>query len=152
MGTLNNPVQQSDVAAIILIDTAQVSDLTPFMNIATDVVTRACVKDLYTGQATGYTDTTLNLIATWLSAHFYAIRDPRLQSQGFGGGNGVAQGQTAYNFASTSYGQQAMLIDTEGCLARLSEHVAKGKRGKVGIVHVGGRGPGGWFGSWLRRP
>ena len=125
------------VQGIIQVDTLAVSDLSPYIAAANNIVTRVCITDPLTTKPTGYDADTLAQIELWLSAHFYAIRDPRLQSQGFGGANGTVQGQTSFNFASTSYGQQAMLLDINGGLAWLSEHRGKGKRGVVGVVSLG---------------
>ena len=115
------------VQAIIDVDTD--IDVMPFIETASSLVTEICVP-------AGYDDARLELIERWLAGHFYAIRDPRMQSQGFGGANGSMQGQTAMHFQGTSYGQQALLLDTAGGLARLSEHIAKGKRGKIGMVSL----------------
>jgi hypothetical protein len=118
------------VAKIIDVDEDEVPDLSPFIETASSLVDEVCV-------GVGYADARLELIERWLAAHFYAIRDPRLQSQNFGGAGGALQGQTAMNFQGTSYGQQAMLLDSVGGLARLSQHVAMGKRGVIGITHIG---------------
>ena len=136
MADSTNRTSSEAVAAIILVDTSNTPDLSPFIDTANAMVSQACVIDLASGVATGYSDAHLELIERWLAAHFYAIRDPRIQSQGFGGASGAFQGQTQFNLASTSYGQQALLLDYQGGLARLSEHVAKGKRGKVGLVSL----------------
>ena len=121
---------------MVSLDSSNNPDLTPFIDTAEMIVGQVCVTDPATKVSIGYADNQLELIERWLAAHFYAILDPRYQSQTFGGAGGTTQGQTAMNFAGTTYGQQAMLLDTNGGLAWLSEHRAKGKRGKVGIISL----------------
>jgi hypothetical protein len=121
----------AEVQKIIDVDAA-VTDLTPFITAANELVTEAC-----TGDSQGYSATRLQVIETWLAAHLVAIRDPHHQSEGAGGVTARYQGQTGFNFQSTYWGQQALLLDTAGGLAALSEHTAKGKRARVGATWLG---------------
>ncbi len=121
-------VVDADVQAIL--DQSTTVSLTPFIAAAQSLVTRLC-------SASGYSDDDLDLITTWLAAHFFSIKEQRLASEGAGGASGSYQGQTGMNLSATTYGQQAMLLDTAGNLARLNEHIVKGKRGTVGAVWLG---------------
>jgi hypothetical protein len=118
-----------EIRKILNFDTS-IEDLDPFIEAANELVTEICEPE-------GYSDTRLRQIELWLSAHFIAIRDPRYQSEGFGGASGTYQGQTAMNLSATTYGQQAMLLDTAGGLARLDKHIMQGKRGTIGITYLG---------------
>jgi hypothetical protein len=60
----------------------------------------------------------LTQIELWLSAHFLAIRDQRVESEGVAGEwQARYQGKTGMGFSATTYGQQALLLDTTGTLA-----------------------------------
>jgi hypothetical protein len=60
----------------------------------------------------------LTQIELWLSAHFLAIRDPRVESEGIAGEwQARYQGKTGMGFEATTYGQQALMLDTTGTLA-----------------------------------
>lgn len=60
----------------------------------------------------------LTQIELWLSAHFLAIRDQRVESEGVAGEwQARYQGKTAMGFEATTYGQQALALDTSGTLA-----------------------------------
>jgi len=117
------------VKAVIEVDTTSVPDLTPFITAANELVTECCAD-------AGYTDARLALIETWLAAHFYAIRDPRYASEN-AGVSASYQYQVGLNLAVTTYGQQAMLLDTVGGLAALSKRAEKGIKKKVGVAWLG---------------
>lgn len=107
-----------------------IRDLSPFIAAAEELVNELCVPAAYTSQR-------LVIIETWLAAHFVAIRDPRYQSESNMGASASVQGQVGMNLALTTYGQQAMLLDTKGGLAYLDKHVTQGKRPHVGITYLG---------------
>lgn len=92
--------------------------LDPFIETANALVTEVC-------KPLGYDDTRLELIERWLSAHFYAIRDPRRASEGAGTVQETFQHQLDLNLSVTTYGQQAMMLDTLGGLHALSAGVVK---------------------------
>lgn len=122
-------ITAADVLAIMDVKPT-LTVLTPFINAASSLVTRVC------GDA-GYSDDDLALIETWLAAHFVAIRDPRLSSRSVGSASGSYQGQTTMMLSATTYGQQAMLLDTEGGLAVLNENTMRGKKPVVGLSWLG---------------
>ena len=120
-------VTAEEVSQIIEVDSG-ITTLTPFIATANDLVTELC-------SGSGYSVTKLALIELWLSAHFYAVRDPRLSSEK-AGVDVAYQHKIDMRLAVTTYGQQAMLIDTAGSLAALNERTGKGAR-TVGVVWLG---------------
>ena len=78
--------------------------------------------------ATVPSDNRLKVIETWLAAHFYSIRDQQFQSVNTDGASATYQGQTAMYLDSTHWGQQAITLDTTGCLAGLVQDAKQGKR------------------------
>src|SRR4051794_5626212 len=88
---------------------AEDTDMDPFIEIASAIVDDVCVP-------LGYNATRLELIERWLSAHFYAIRDPRTTMEGVGPLSTRFQGAFDMHLDHTSYGQQAQLVDTLGGL------------------------------------
>jgi hypothetical protein len=124
----------SAVKKIIEVDTSIIAvdaDLDPFLETANALVTEMCTGS--NGPATAYLAARLELIERWLTAHFYAIRDPRAKSEKAGSVGVTYQGKVDYNLALTSYGQQAMMLDTNGGLARLD----KGKGVSVSVLWLG---------------
>lgn len=122
------------VGAIVDVDPS-VSDLSPFIDAANELVTELCLP-------VGYTDTRLELIERWLSAHFYCILDPRSASEQAGANGGTVSQSFQYKvglmLAVTTYGQQAMMLDTQGALSIMSAQAAKGdNKRKVGVLWVG---------------
>ena len=107
--------------SVDVIDSADTpaADLEPYILSANELVTEIC------GSA-GYSDARLELIERWLSAHFYCVYDPRSQSES-AGVSASYEGSAAMFLERTRYGQQAMLLDTAGGLARLNAQTKAGK-------------------------
>jgi hypothetical protein len=103
--------------------------LDPFIFTASELVTEVCA-------IAGYTVERLELIERWLSAHFYAIRDPRTTNEKAGSVGATYESKVDLNLALTRYGQQAMVLDTKGGLAQLNIVMSVGRR-KVGVTWVG---------------
>ena len=61
----------------------------------------------------------LSEIELWLAAHFLSMRDPRKKQVKVGEAQVTFQGESGQGLAATSYGQQAMLLDTSGTLAAM---------------------------------
>lgn len=117
------------VGAVIELDDA--IDITPFIETANALVTEVCVPS-------GYDDTRLELIERWLSAHFYAIRDPRAVSESVKGLGVTYQSAVGLALMVTHYGQHAAMLDTKGGLAKLSMNTAQGRKPfKAGIAYLG---------------
>lgn len=108
---------QEKVEAIIDVDEGV--DLTPFIEVANELVTECCVDS-------GYSDSRLEKIETWLSAHLYAIKDMRPASESIGGVSINYQYKVGLYLEATMYGQQAMMLDTCGNLAELSKRMETG--------------------------
>lgn len=106
------------VAGIIEVD--EDIDLTPFIETAAELVTEVCEPE-------GYSESRLELIERWLSAHFYSIRDPRVVQEAAGPVQASYQNKVGLNLSNSHYGQQAMMLDTAGGLRVLSETKATKK-------------------------
>ena len=117
------------VALIIEVDDDHLGtgtdDLASFIEVANNIVTKNCVDE-------DLTAADLELIESWLSAHFYAImraRPTREQaSQGIGE---TFQSKVDLGFDVTHYGQMAMRVDWSGALSALNEQAKRG--GKITI-------------------
>ena len=108
----------ANVRGILEVD-ASLTDLTPFILTANEIVTEVCTDSSYSA-------TRLELIERWLAAHFTAIRDMRSASEKAGSVGVNYQHKVDLNLNVTIYGQQAMLIDTAGNLAALQRRVEEG--------------------------
>jgi len=98
--------------------------LTPFIRTANFLVTKLCVGT--------YESEQLSLLELWLAAHFYSVARNRRVSEG---ADGVSAGYRTpgdglKRLESTFYGQQAIALDTEKCLATASAP-------SVGVVWLG---------------
>lgn len=118
------------VSAIVEVDTS--ISLVPFIEVASALVDEVCA----TVEA-AYTDTRLELIERWLSAHFYCVRDPRAKEEQAGKVREVKESNTDLNLASSKYGQMAMTLDTNGGLASLNQATIKGQARAIGITYLG---------------
>ena len=127
---------RAQVATIIELDSTLIPDddaLSPFVDVATELVTECCTGDA--GPDTAYSDTRLELIERWLTAHFYAVRDPRVVSERAGSVSATYQSSIGLGFDTSHYGQTAMRLDTNGGLARLNNGAKKG--GAISGVWLG---------------
>lgn len=128
---------QAQVATII--DVTPGDDLTAQIASADMLITRCCL-------ASGYTTPELELIERYLAAHFYAIWQPRSQSEGAGSVQQTFTPVKADFFLyATTYGSQAMTFDTAGNLAGMVNTLAKvkgplpGGPPRFGVKWIGGR-------------
>lgn len=112
--------------------------LTPFIEVANSLVTDLCTND-------DYTDAKLELIERWLAAHFYAIRDQRIASETAGPVTETKQYKVGLHLDQTIYGQQAMLIDTEGNLAGLNQRMKGKGPASVGMNWLGSETTDSWY-------
>lgn len=106
------------VKAIVELDDDE-TNLTPFMTAANAIVSEVCAPVLT------YDTTRLTMIETWLAAHFYCILGPRTTSVSVGVSVSY-ENRVDLGFNLTRYGQQAMLLDTNGGLAKLNKKITKG--------------------------
>lgn len=124
-------ITSSDVEEIIEVD-ADI-DLTPFITAATSLVTKHCEE-----KNSAYTESELNLIAVWLSAHCYCVRDPRATFESVGKLQSTYQSKVDLCLYTSHYGQMAMMLDWYGGLAALNDLMTKnGGRRTVGITWLG---------------
>lgn len=122
------------VAGVIEVDLDEIPDLTPFIDVANELVTEVCEN----GPADpAYSLARLTYIETWLAAHFYAIRDPRTAIEGVGTLRTHYMHKVDLMLKQTTYGQQAMLLDTAGGLAALSNSMNDIKGARSGVYWVG---------------
>jgi len=125
----------TNVKKIIEVDTSIIAvdaDMDSFIDTANELVTEMCTGTT-NGPKTAYSAARLELIERWLSAHFYAVRDPRVKSEKAGPVGVNYQEKVDLNFSVTTYGQQAMMLDTNGGLRSLSE----GKAHNVQVLWLG---------------
>jgi hypothetical protein len=113
-------VSESEVKEIINTSLTD-SEVTPFINAASNVVTAKC-------SSAGYSDDELLEIERWLAAHLISIREPTRSAVSR---KQIGEASESYNLLSpvgnqsilggTPYGQQVLLLDYEGCLVDLGK-------------------------------
>ena len=123
-------IRTTDTAVGKIIELNSSIDVTPFIEIASALVDSVCVPLTYTG-------TQLELIERWLSAHFYAIRDPRAKREKAGPVSQEVQSDVKAGLNVTHYGQMAMTADFKGGLASLDKSTQEGKSRTIGIQYLG---------------
>lgn len=106
--------------------------LVPFIEIATDIVTRVSACAATRGATVS--STTLELIERNLAAHFYLLADQVAKEKVTGDAEVKFQGETGKGLDGTQYGQTAMTLDHSGCLASMS-------KGRVASVMWLGKAP-----------
>ncbi len=79
--------------------------------VRTNIVENAC--------GATYDDEQLKLIITWLAAHLWQVQNGVITSISAGSASESYQMNTDFFLKGTLHGQQAMLLDTNHCLARL---------------------------------
>jgi len=117
-------VTEIEVEEIIATDSA--ISLDAFILAATTLVDQLLV-------GCGLSTASLKEIERWLSAHFYAIRDPtsRVISEEAGSVKQAWRVPVKVGLEATMYGQQAMMLDTTGKLQSLND-----KKKRPGIINV----------------
>ena len=89
-------------------------DTTPFIEASNAIIDSTCLLK------SAYTEPRLELIERWLAAHFCAINDPRTTQEQAGSVSSSFESKVDLGLSLTRYGQQAMLLDTDGNLAALN--------------------------------
>lgn len=97
------------VAVAKIIEVDEDIDLDPFIEAANMLVTTLCAPE-------GLSDTQLEIIERWLSAHFYAIRVPRSEFEKISTASEKHPSKVDLGLRLTWYGQQAIILDTSGAL------------------------------------
>ena len=105
-------VTHEEVQAIIVYDTTVITDITPYVTVASLLV------DTCTSSA--LTDALKKEIERWLSAHFIAIADPRIKTEKADVVGATYQVKLGDGLRTTMYGQQACTLDVSGYLSGLS--------------------------------
>lgn len=116
-----DPAARVSVAALKEIFATTLSDaqLAAFINAATLIVTEELGSSPLSANR-------LTQIELYLAAHFASTADPRMQSEAVAGEYQYrTQGQTGQKLEATFYGQQVLLLDTSGTLARAAEGLKK---------------------------
>lgn len=68
----------------------------------------------------------LELIERWLAAHFARIKHPHLNSKSLGAASAsFGRGSVGMRLDSTPEGQQALMLDTSGCLQKKTSTKAR---------------------------
>lgn len=111
-----------NVKAILLpgrdYDTANAPSLAPFIDTASAIVDD--VVTCLTRKGLTLSATRLELIERWLAAHVYQQSDQGYASRSTEGASASFQGQTAMYLEGTKYGQMALSLETNGCLAAIA--------------------------------
>jgi hypothetical protein len=82
------------------------------------------------GCGANYSETQLALIESWLAAHYHQVQTGIITSESAGGASqSLSIVQETY-MMNTLFGQQAMMLDTNGCLAMLMAGIDEAKQGK----------------------
>lgn len=76
-------------------------------------------------------------IERWVAAHLVAIRDMRVAQEKAGEVQQSFQYKVDLNFNVTVYGQQALVIDTTGVLAKLQADAKNGGKIKASLYTLG---------------
>ena len=106
--------------------------LTPFIDAANMLVTQCC-----TDLTEDYTAAELIQIETWLSAHFYTVKDMRAEMERAGSVQEKLQSKVDLGFDTSHYGQMAMRLDYHGGLAKLNEQIKRGEVNRLVATWVG---------------
>lgn len=118
---------EATVAEILKIK-ATVS-VTPFITDANLMVTQHCTDS-------GYSDTLLTRIETWLAAHLYTLRERRRSTEKAGSVGASYKEELGLGLDQTVYGQQAKLLDYMGNLALLDKQI-QSPAPAVGVTWLG---------------
>lgn len=113
----------SAVQKIIVYDTVQIPDLTPFIASASLLV------DEVVAIAPSPSAGILEVVERYLTAHLVAITDPRTASEQVRSLQQSFQYKLGMGLALTHHGSMAMLLDTSGRLARWNTRAVDGAGG-----------------------
>ncbi|MDR2170673.1 MAG: DUF4054 domain-containing protein [Planctomycetaceae bacterium] len=117
-------------------------DLTPYIDTAHALVYNSIVQCKC---GVGYTDELLALIEAWLAAHFHQVQTGIITSESAGSASQSTSISQDTFLLNTMFGQQAMLLDYNNCLAALLGDIENAKSGKtrkrVGFHWLGDKTP-----------
>lgn len=106
---------EADVLQIIDTDLTE-EEITPFLNVAAVMVTDLLADESYSADLS-------REIERWLAAHFTAIRDPQLIEEKIGDATAKYGAKVGSGLEATRYGQQVLLLDSNGIFAELGKKV-----------------------------
>lgn len=123
--------------------------LEPFIEAANELVTEICAAVMQDDGVTPFhSNSRLELIERWLSAHFYAVRDPRAHVEQVGLIRSHFESKVEYGLKNTRYGQQALRFDTSGALAAFDNALETTKQLDLpGVEEPGKKVKVRWLGS-----
>ena len=113
---------ETRVRLIMLKINAAMTDLEEYIIAANSIVTSKC---------SSLSPTQAGTVETWLAAHFVAMVDERIASEGVEGLSRSFQKRIDLNLNQTKYGQTAMALDTSGGLAAWNKSVVSGTAGQT---------------------
>lgn len=120
---------EDDVANVVEIETTD--DIAPFIYTASELIDRVLA-------ASTYTDETKKSIGTWLTAHFYRVFRPVTQSESLAGLSESFAVNIGQQLKQTTYGQQVLILDTEGWFVKLQANAEQGRQPrKISLMHLG---------------
>ena len=131
------PRTTSDLVAQ-LVDVQAGKDLSPFIAVANQLTTDICTytTNPYTD---GYVGSKMELIERWLAAHFYTVFDNQLTAAKAGTVAVRYQHKIGYGLKTSMYGQQAIILDTNGGLAAWDNTAQIKRKIKLSIGWMGRR-------------
>lgn len=120
-------------------------DLTPYIVAANQITTGVCTyqtpKHPCPGRPIPYTDgfigSQMEIIERWLAAHFYGVYDALLSASRALDASVQFQFKIAYDLRNTRYGQQAIMLDFQGNLAKWNNSAGVLKRIKISMGWLG---------------
>ena len=118
-------VTTNEVKAII--ETSLV-DLDPFITSANTFINAILADEISAGNISS---ALLSELEKWLAAHFVAIRDPQVKSEKLGDAQATYRGKEGMGLRATTYGQQALALDSTGLLAQVGM-----KRAEVKTLNI----------------
>lgn len=124
---------EDDVRAIIEVSLNPPVNLRPFIEAAKSLTDHVETKDADSILGAD----ALRQIETWLAAHFYAIRDQQYAEKSTEKASGTFQGKTDMYLSSTQWGQQAMILDVTGRLAKLNKEMTEGGKRRIQMHWLG---------------
>jgi hypothetical protein len=119
-----------DKVEAIIRDVDEDIDLRPFITVANTLVDKVAAAD--TDGEHGSSD--LAEIERWLAAHFYESKDNELQEEKTEEASGKRVGEYGMGLERTSYGQNALMLDTTGFLRKINKGVRRLKPQWLGKV------------------
>ena len=113
-----------------ILETDDDIEVQPFIKVANRLVDRLSTNDSASLMAAG----DLKDVELYLSAHFYALKDPQYQNHSTAGASATYQGQTGMYLDLTWWGQMAKVLDATGYLQSLEKSKARPAMHWLGTV------------------